>query len=155
MAFVFRNPHPEGLRVGDCMKRAFVLSTGINYHDMQVMLNRYKKVKGKDAWKDFIVDVLGGIKHQGDMQHEYCGRRYTVAEFASDPTWRGKTAILRVAKHLVCTKDGNYYDTWDSGSKGVYIAWWIKDYETVVERIRLYHPKLCQGLTLERYRTRL
>ncbi len=155
MAFVFKNPHPEGLRVGDCIKRAIVIATDINYHDIQVMLNRFKKVCAHpyDYWKEFIVDVLGGIKHSGDMQHEYHGRRYTVDEFASE--WPKSKAILRCSKHLVCSKDGNYYDTWDSGDKGVYIAWWILDYEDVVKRIRTMYPKICQGLTLEKvkYRT--
>ena len=40
------NPHPQGLRVGDCVKRACVLASGINYHDIAIMLNRYKKETG-------------------------------------------------------------------------------------------------------------
>lgn len=157
MSFVFKNPHPEALRVGDCIKRAIVISTRINYHDVQVMLNRFKKVckHPNDYWKEFIEDVLGGVKHYGDMQHECFGHRFTVKEFSEWTEFRGRTAILRCSKHLVCTEGGNYYDTWDSGDKGVYIAWWIKDYDEVVERIRTKYPKICQGLTLDRARYRI
>lgn len=154
MSFICKNPHPDNLLVKDCVKRAIIFATGINYRDIAIMLNRYKKVTGaskfnsNDNYKDFIVNVLGGHKNKGDMQHEYYGRRYTVNEFAN--YWENHTAILRVSKHLVTVKNGNYYDTWDSGDKGVYIAWFMDDYETIVNRIRTLFPKLCKKLTLER-----
>lgn len=147
--FVFDNPHPEQKRVGDCIKRSIVIATGINYRDITIMLNRWKKLSGdRDYWKSFIETVLGGHKNKGDMQHEFYGRRYTVKEFAS--YWNPKTAILRCAGHLVTCKNGDYYDTWDSGEKGVYIAWFIDDYVKIVNRIESVFPKLCKGLTLER-----
>lgn len=150
MAFVFKNPHPEGLRVGDCIKRAIVIATGINYHDVQVMLNRYKKTTKhpNDYWREFIEKVLGGWKISEDMRFINCGQRYTVDEFAED--FYEHTCILRCSKHLVATAGGDYYDTWDSGYKGVYIAWRIGSYLIVRERIEKLFPKLCQGLSLAR-----
>lgn len=154
--FKLENPHPQRLLVNDCVKRACTIASGINYHDIAIMLNRFRKTSGgskfnsNENWKPFVEDVLLGRKNKGDMQHEFYGRRYTVDDWAR--YWSEDTSILRCSKHLVATKDGNYYDTWDSGSKGVYIAYFIPDYNTIVEHIRKNHPQLCKGLTLERYK---
>ena len=150
--FEFRNPHPQGLRVGDCIKRAYVIASGINYHDMTIMLNRFKRQCGNDRnyWKLFIEQVLLGEKNKGDMQHEFYGHRYTVDDWAR--YWCNDVSILRCSKHLVTTKNGNYYDTWDGGKKGVYIAYFIPSYEKIVNHIRTNHKALCKGLTLEKQR---
>ena len=153
------NPHPQQKRVGDCVKRAIVIASEINYHDIAIMLNRFKKethtrkFNNSDNWKPFVEEVLLGEKNKGDMQHEFYGRRYTVKEWAS--YWYDDKAILRCSHHLVATKGGYYYDTWDSGDKGVYIAYFIPSYERIVEHIKKNFPKLCKGLTLERCRLRV
>ena len=60
-----------------------------------------------------------------DMGFEYYGisnkkgsKRPTVKEFAKDHP--EGTYILSLAHHLVCVKDGKYYDTWDCGWKSLY-----------------------------------
>lgn len=153
------NPHPQGKLVGDCVKRAIVIASEINYHDVAIMLNRFKKQSGchkfnnSDNWKPFVEQVLLGRKNKGDMQHEFYGRRYTVDDWAR--YWDCDTAILRLSKHIVATKNGNYYDTWDCGEKGVYIAYFIPSYEKIVNNIKKNFPKLCKGLTLDRYKLRV
>lgn len=151
------NPHPQRKLVGDCVKRACVIASEINYHDIAIMLNRYKKetgskkFNGNDNWKDFIINVLcGGDK--GNMQHANHGNRYTVTDYAKNVV--GK-AIAQVSKHIVAIKNGCYYDTWDSGYKSIYKVWTIPSYDFLVNYIRKNHPKLCKGLTLERYRARI
>lgn len=152
--FKFTNPHPKGIRTGDCVKRACSLGSGINYHDISIMLNRFKKDTGmskynnNDNWKPFVENVLLGKKDKDDMLHAFYGRRYRVWEYAK--YWDEETAILRCSKHLVCCKDGNYLDTWDSGDKGVYIAYIMPTYDTIVKHIRNNYPKLCKDLTLEK-----
>ena len=152
--FKFTNPHPENKRVGDCVKRACCLASEINYHDIAIMLNRFKKESGcskfnnNDNWKPFVEEVLMGKKNKGDMQHEFYGHRYTVNDWAK--WWENDICILRCSKHLVATKDGDYLDTWDSGEKGVYIAYFMPPYQEIVEHIKKNYPKLCKGLTLER-----
>jgi hypothetical protein len=153
--FKFTNPHPEQKLVGDCVKRACVIASEINYHDIAIMLNRYRKESGgskfnsNENWKPFIENVLCGVKDSDDMQHAFEGHRYTVADYAE--TWVPHRCILRCSKHLVACKYGDYYDTWDSGNKGVYIAYMLPRYEQIVEHIRKHYPKLCKGLTLEKY----
>lgn len=44
-----------------------------------------------------------------------CPDCYTIADFADDhPTG---TFIVATGTHVVCVQDGNYFDTWDSGSQ--------------------------------------
>ena len=157
--FVFDNPHPQGKRVGDCVKRACCIASEINYHDIAIMLNRFRKISGgskfnsNENWRQFIEQILLGEKNKGDMQHEFYGRRYKVWEWAK--YWDTEKSILRCSKHLVATKKGNYYDTWDSGEKGVYIAFFIPSYQEIVDHIRKNYPQLCKGLTLAKRRISL
>ena len=154
--YKFMNPHPEGKRVGDCVKRACCLASEINYHDIAIMLNRFKKESGgakynsNDNWKPFVENVLCGIKNDEDMRYINDGRRHTVESFAD--TYTHGTYILRCSKHLVTVKRGDYLDTWDSGDKGVYIYYFISSYNVIVNHIRKNYPKLCKGLSLERIR---
>ena len=160
MAFLEKNPHPQGLRVGDCVKRAIVLASGINYHDIGIMLNRYKKetqtkrFNNIDNAKLFIVNILKGYD-LGNMQHANHGNRYTVEDFAdlAPMLTNGKKAICQVSHHMVAIDGkGNYCDTWNSGEKSIYKVWTLPPYEKIIEHIKNNYPKLCKGLTLEKYR---
>ena len=151
--FKFTNPHPQGKRVGDCVKRACCLASEINYHDIGVMLNRYREISRTEKfnsnknWKMFVENVLMGVD-TGNMQYANMGHRYLVKEYALK--CRNK-AILRTAKHLVAINGkGEYLDTWNSGEKSIYKVFKIPSYEIVVEHIKKNYPKLCKGLSLER-----
>ena len=157
--YVFCNPHPQGKMVADCVKRAITIASGINYHDVAIMLNRYKKTTGtkkfnnRDNWKDFVVNVLSG-GDKGNMQYANCGSRYQVCEYAETIgrlAYLKRNHIVQVAGHLVAICGSNYFDTWDSGEKSIYKAWSIPHYNELVKHIRANYPKLCKGLTLERY----
>jgi hypothetical protein len=49
---------------------------------------------------------------------------YTVADFAADHP-RG-TYILALDGHIVTVRDGDWYDTWDSGAE-IPIYYWTKE----------------------------
>lgn len=145
------NPHPQGKRVGDCVKRACVIASGINYHDIAIMLNRFKKETNArrfntdDNWRQFIIKVLNGCD-LGNMQYANHGHRYKVYEFAA--RHNGKY-IVQCSKHLVAVDDYHYWDSWDSGEKSIYKAYAIPPFhKAIVEHIRKNYPKLCKGLTL-------
>lgn len=155
--FKLTNPHPQRLIVRDCVKRACTLASEINYNDIAIMLNRFKKETGArkfntdDNWRQFIIKVLLG-RDLGNMQYVNEGHRFKVWEFAEK---RAKKAIVQVSKHVVAIDGkGHYLDTWDSGEKSIYKAYSIPEYETIVEHIKKNYPKLCKGLSLERYRGR-
>lgn len=147
------NPHPEGKLVGDCVKRACCLASGINYHDIAIMLNRFRKISGgkkfnsNDNWKPFVEKVLLGCKDPDDMRFAFYGHRYTVEDYADTHNYR---YILRCSKHLVASVHGDYLDTWDSGYKSVYIAYELPSYYLIINHIKNNYPELCKGLNLER-----
>lgn len=159
------NPHPQGKLVGDCVKRAIVIASEINYHDVAIMLNRYRTISGtrkfnnRDNWKEFIVNVLGAFD-KGNMQYANNGKRFTVSDYAyyiaHYYSFKHRNLIVQTSHHLVAL-DGkdNYYDTWDSGEKSIYKAWSIPPYEMIIENIKKNFPKLCKGLTLERHKLRV
>lgn len=53
-----------------------------------------------------------------------CPDCYTVADFAAEHP--NGTYILALSGHVVCIKDGDYYDTWDSGGE-VPLYYWHKE----------------------------
>ena len=155
--FEYYNPHPKGLTgVGDCVKRAICLASGIDYHDVAIMLNRFRKVSKTTVyndnknWKMFVEQVMLGEKIEEDMRYINCGYRYTVEDFSeSIYNQGGDVYILRTAKHLVATNGfGSFLDTWDSGWKSVYIAYKIPSRAIIINNLRKRYAWLCQGLEL-------
>lgn len=126
--FKFNNPHPEGKRVKDCVKRAITLSTGKDYIEVQKELNQVKKITRCKVfnenlnYKYYIENILKFKKlsfpaHAGVPRMN--GERF-CKEF---PNGR---YILRMAGHLTCCIDGVINDTWDCSHKCVYNAWEVK-----------------------------
>lgn len=126
MAFIEYNPNPLGRRSGDCVIRAISKATdqewgktytgialqGFCFGDMPSanhVWGAYLKNNG------FVRSVVPGS----------CPDCYTVADFANDHP-RG-TFILAISGHVVCVKDGNWYDTWDSGGEVPLYFWQRKE----------------------------
>lgn len=158
MGFIYSNPNTRDKKVGDCVKRALTIASGINYHDIEVMLNRFKKIthskkyNDEDNWRGFVTHVLLG-SDSGNMQFVNHGKRYTVEEYSRICDCR---AIMQVAKHLVaCDGKGNYLDTWQSGEKSIYKVYKLPDYDIIVWHIRRVYPGLCKGLSLDRWKLRV
>lgn len=125
--FEYYNPHPKGLRVGDCVKRAFTKVLDMDYKEVSLALNRFKKTTGakkfnsNNNWKPFIKKlgwkklsfpaVMGEQRMNG---YSFC-KAYPKGKY-----------VLRMAKHLSSCVDGVIYDTWDCREKCVYNAWEVK-----------------------------
>lgn len=110
------NPNPRSQRVGDCVIRAICKAMSVDWEtafsgimvkacqlsDMpsaNVVWGAYLRENG---FRRYIVDDHG--------QHVY-----TVDDFCRDhPTG---TYVLGIDGHVVCVKDGHYWDTWDSGQE--------------------------------------
>lgn len=109
------NPNPARKLVGDCVIRAVSKMTdqdwektyleialqGFIMHDMpssNEVWDAYLKLKGFDR---FTIPNT-------------CPDCYTVADFCLDnPVGE---FMLATGTHVIAVKDGNYYDTWDSGN---------------------------------------
>lgn len=123
--WVFYNPNPSGNLVGDCVIRA--ISAVMNqdwettYLDLLSQGYILKDMPSANwVWGTYLYN-------HGFRSHtisEYTKRKYTVKDFVKDcPECTG---ILAIGTHAVAIKDGNYYDSWDSGDE-VPIYYWKKE----------------------------
>lgn len=123
--YQFYNCHPKGLLVGDCVKRAISLAANMDYHQVQLELNRYKKVTGAKSFNSdynphkYVEKVLHGIKMS--FPAVAGERRMTAGKFSE--TYTTGSYILNMAGHWSCCIDGVIYDTWDCSDKCVYTAY--------------------------------
>ena len=121
--FEYYNPNPsKGHRVGDCTVRALCKALGQDWDTVYVGLSVYgfslsdmpsaNRVWGaylrENGFRRYIVDDHG--------QHVY-----TVDDFCRDHP--AGTYVLGIDGHVVCVKDGHYWDTWDSGQE-IPIYYW-------------------------------
>jgi hypothetical protein len=125
--YKYLNVHPKGLKVGDCVKRAFTVAMDKDYMEVQRELNHLKKETGakvfndnhnwkayvsKQGWKKLSFPAVKGEPRMDG---------YTFAD-----TFPKGTYVLRMAGHLTVCKDGVIYDIWDCRKKCVYNAWKVK-----------------------------
>ena len=121
MAFVYANPNPRRERVGDCTVRAISLATEKPWREIYVALSAYGYMlcdmpSSNAVWGQYLND----LGYDRDIASRTCPM-CTVAEFAERNN-KG-VYILGTGTHVVCVKDGNYYDAWDSGDETPIFAW--------------------------------
>lgn len=126
--YCYYNAHPKDLNVDDCVKRAISVVTGINYKQVSLELNRYKKITKCSKFnspgnpEQYILKVLKGVQQSYPAvkgQDRMNGERFAL----SHPKGR---YLLRMAGHLTACIDGVIYDTWDCTQKCVYKSWRIE-----------------------------
>lgn len=122
MAYIYCNPNPSRLLVGDCVIRGIcilmnkpweqiyedICHEGLLLHDMP---------SSNNVWGSYL------------MKHNYirkiipnmCPNCYTVKDFCQN-NFLGHF-LLATGSHVVAVIDGNYYDTWDSGDE-VPVYYW-------------------------------
>ena len=124
MTFQYFNPHPKGTStaVGDCVKRAIVVTTGMDYAKVQRALNSFKRVTGAKNYNSdqnpnrYVEDVLEARRisvPKGMRAAEFC---------AQHPHGR---YILDMEEHWSSCVEGCIYDTWDTSCEVVNFAYEI------------------------------
>ena len=125
MSHIYYNPNPQGIRVGDCTVRALCKATGRDWEEVYAALSAYGFARAdmpsadhvwgaylrKNGFRRYLVD-----DHGWDV--------YTVRDFCEDHSLG--TFVLSIDSHVVCVVDGDYYDSWDSGSE-IPIYFWTKE----------------------------
>ncbi|MCM1328857.1 MAG: hypothetical protein NC253_05385 [Ruminococcus sp.] len=118
------NANPINNRVGDCTVRA--ISTALNQSweetDVGLFLQSfmdYDMPSANAEWGKYL-------KRKGFSRHlvpdDLC-YEYTVSDFCRDNP--DGVYILALSDHVVAVKNGDYYDTWDSGDE-IPIYYWCK-----------------------------
>lgn len=119
--YKYYNPHPKGLSVDDCVKRAIVVVTGMDYAVVQRELNEYKKVTGAKSFNSiknlhYVEDVLKATKVSFNKEmtaKEFC-KKYPKGRY-----------ILDMDEHWSACVDGCIYDAWDCSQEKVNFAYEI------------------------------
>lgn len=123
--FIQYNPNPVAhKRVGDCVIRALSKALGQTWDETYVGI----AVKGFSMGDMPSSNAVWGayLKDHDFSRHAVPADRvdgYTVADFAEDHP--NGTYILAIDGHVVCVKDGEYYDTWESGHE-IPVFYWSK-----------------------------
>lgn len=111
---------------GDCVIRAFTKALDKDWLEVFDELIPYAREtqtmpNNKPAYEKYLADK--GFKWYG-IKVAKGKKRPTAESFCKEH--KTGTYILRQAHHLVTVVDGKYYDTWESGDRGVY-GYWVKE----------------------------
>lgn len=124
MAYINYNPNPKGSYVGDCVIRALSKILDMDWERTYVEL----------ALQGFLMSDMPSSNHvwgsylqgKGFQRHvipNTCPDCYTVRDFCRDnPIGE---YVLATGTHVVAVKNGDYYDSWDSGSEVPIYFWRI------------------------------
>lgn len=121
--FVQCNPNPKNARVGDCVIRAIVIAENSTWEKIYSELAAYGYImcdmpSSNAVWGKYLKDK--GWK-RGVVEDTCPDDCYTIRNFCENyPTGN---YILGTGSHVVAVKDGNYYDTWDSGNESPIYYW--------------------------------
>ena len=114
--FIKTNPNPANNLVGDCVIRAIAIlmdkSWGFVFGTLyDKAFSMYDMPSSNAVWSSYLIDR--GYKRY--IIPNSCPDCYTVRQFCKDFP-HGKF-LLATGSHVVTVKNGNYYDTWDSGDE--------------------------------------
>ena len=116
MAYIYYNPNPLGLSVGDCTIRAISRALNLSWTDTYMGLvnqgyQMYDMPSANRVWGQYLKD--NGFKKF--QLPDFCPECYTIRDFCYD--YPIGTYIVGTGEHVVCVYNGNYYDSWDSGNE--------------------------------------
>lgn len=119
--YAYYNPNPSGTNVGDCTVRAISKATGKDWETTYAALSAvgfalHDMPSANVVWGEYLRRL--GYKRYLVDDH---GERYTVRDFCKENPYG--VFILAISGHVVCVVDGDYYDSWDSGSEIPIYCW--------------------------------
>ena len=120
---LFVKYQPNKHRCGDCVVRALTKAENLTWIEAyDVLCNVGRRLQCMPNDKATYEDLLKTLGYKKISIKPVKGStRGTVQEWAEKhPTG---TFVLSVSNHLVCVKDGHYYDSWDCGFKSLYTVW--------------------------------
>ncbi len=116
MAFIEYNPNPRGLKVGDCSVRAITKALNMDWESAYMLL----VAQGMEMKDMPSADVVWGtvLRDNGFRKHllsDQCPNCYSVKDFCAD--YPEGIHVLALGGHVLTVRNGNYFDSWDSGDE--------------------------------------
>lgn len=116
MSYIYYNPNPLKLSVGDCTIRAISRALNISWDKTYKALTNlgfemYDMPSANRVWGQFL-KINGFKKYQ---LPDTCPDCYTIRDFCRD--FPVGVYVVGTGEHVVCVINGNYFDSWDSGNE--------------------------------------
>lgn len=123
--YVFYNPNPRSIKVGDCVIRGLckLLNKSWDQVYTDVMLKGFE-MKDMPSANSVWGSYLRSLGYMRFNIPNTCPDCYTINQFCKDNP-RG-SFLLATGEHVVAVQNGKYYDAWDSGDE-VPIYYWRKE----------------------------
>ncbi len=116
MPYIYYNPNPKGLSVGDCTIRAISKVLNLSWKRTYLYLSMQGFImndmpSSNKVWGEFLKEN-GFVKFQIP---DTCPDCYTIKDFCYDHPYGAY--VVGTGEHVVAIIDGIYYDSWDSGNE--------------------------------------
>lgn len=119
MAYIHYNNNPISLRTGDCVIRACSLATDRSWDATYTDIAKLGQSMGLMPDKGAVWGAY--LRQRGfyrDVISNRCPDCFTVRQFAKEhPRGTYVLAIDGNPGHVVCVKNGDWIDIWDSGDE--------------------------------------
>lgn len=115
------NPNPKGKNIGDCTLRAYCAAFNISWEEAFDIASEIAKENG--SLVQYVADKVLTEHFECKMDDKYNKKvvkpkeRITVGEFATTHPYGVYVLLMR--NHAVTLRNGEYWDSWDSGDKKI------------------------------------
>ena len=110
------NPNPKRKRTGDCAIRAVAAALDVSWDDSYILLCLQgladKDLPNTDAGWGAVLEQHG---FRRGLVEADCQRCYTLRDFAIEHPHG--TFVVSTHEHVICVRDGSWWDTWDSADE--------------------------------------
>ena len=114
--WIYANPNPCRREEPDCVVRAICLATGRRWHEVHDELCRLSSERCTMPSVNWLWELcLRKHGYEKFLLPDVCPSCVTIREFCR--RYPEGTYIVGTGTHLVCIKDGDWLDTWDSGDE--------------------------------------
>ena len=126
MAYIEYNPNPALRRVGDCTVRAISKALDMGWEAAYIALTinglQMGDMPSSNSVSGALLRQYGFVRKAVPDTFPLC---YTVEDFCEDHP-KG-TYVVYCNEHVVCCKDGNAYDAWNSLKEVPQYYWYKKE----------------------------
>ena len=113
------NANPLNNNVTDCFIRSLSCATGKSWDYV------FNEISNMAQWNGTTMDDRNFILEYLDRHFERLPKFYgTIGE--ASKMYRNNTILVTTKGHIVCCKQGNVLDSWDSSNRPVEYIWLVK-----------------------------